>query len=760
MPIWGGTNTVATNPADCNTTSSGNNGNPYLFEQCGNLTGAGTVVTPTDFNLAIARCTDASTSTGTVMWGTSSNAEENQFAADDSWLALHTGPSNSYVIAFNPSSMLCGPSGISYSGAPPIIADHLSPTTAYVLEGINETQLYQDTLPAMSGCAAIYGGSGCAQPSGSSHVLLFDFINSSVGGLGANFNCLQNPYNGYPGYTASGNNATGEFTDSADDTTFPMMYGNQNVNTGGGIYVAVWKKSYGLNGGCDIWNTYTGTLWKHDGSCTQASPCPITGSGSQNEATIPSSGSFSITSVDAATTAASLSVTSVTASAWSPVYNAMVAVYTGTIGGAGNAWVGYNFTVTSLSGGNITNARCVGSSASTLVLVNSTATGGFGSGNATSVVTVYHGTFTGGGSGAFTNYSFAVSGTCAGDGGTFTAATSTAALLTVNNPNGVLCSTAGTTVGTQVGPDMFIQHESFQTLSDSYIVVDTGSQNLMQNGIWTEGPYVWQAGTTTVNGKCGTVASNTCSGHFAEGFNALVVGTELHPTAFTGNPNGGLIPIVPTTPCNDNHLSWNSVDLANQTDEYPVLRGWSSGTLGAYSLLGGTPPPCAYFDEITLSQTTNPYANARAAHNFNTSWSWDFQVQNAITIESGSGRFAAWPTDGYGQFGNIDGTHAACNVGGPNWIASDSTDFITGTGFGSYIMPQSANNGNYVYHVASCAGTCTTGSAHPTWPQTSTPHTTVVDNTITWETAPDVNNSSVSAVSNCRSDILIVKLYR
>jgi len=759
MPIWGTTNTVATNPADCNTTSGGNGGNPYLFEQCGNLTGAGVVVTPTDFNLPIARCTDVTMGTPSIAWGTADNGEQNMFAADDSWLVLHQGTNASYVVAFNPATMLCGLSGISYgstAGVKNILADHSSPTTLYALSGVNNTQLYQDTLPAMSSCAPSYGGGGCAQPSGANHALLFDYVNSSVGGLGVSYNCLQNPYNGLSPWTVSANNWTGLFTDSADDTVFTLGYGYSTINSATGAFVAVWKKSYGLNGGCDIWNTFTGTVWRHDGSCTVSSPCPIT---YQQQPTVPVTGSFNITSVDAAATASSFTLTSVTAAAYNSAYNATVAIYTGTItGGTNNAWLGYKFTITGLPGGNVTNALAVGSSTTTLVLVNSTATGGSGSGTASSTTTTYHGTFTGGASDAFTNYSFLVSGTCAGDSGTFTAAGSSTSTLTLNNPSGVSCGTAGTTAGTQTGPDMFVQHEAFATLNDNYVLADTTSQNTQINGEYVEGPYVWKIGTTQIT-KCGTNAS-ACAGHFGEGFDAIYVSQNLHKTAFSVDPNNNQVQIVPGTTCDDNHLSWNSVDFAGQTDSYPILHSWSTGTLGVYNLLGGATPPCTYFDELTFSQTTSPYANSHAAHNFNTSWSAIFETQNAIAIESSTGRFAAWVSDGYGQFGNIDGTHAACNVGGPNWNANDATDYVTGTGFGSYVMPQTANSGNYVYHVASCSGTCTTGSAQPTWPQTSTPHTTVADNTITWETAPDVNNSSVSAVSNCRSDILIVKLYQ
>jgi len=131
-----------------------------------------------------------------------------------------------------------------------------------------------------------------------------------------------------------------------------------------------------------------------------------------------------------------------------------------------------------------------------------------------------------------------------------------------------------------------------------------------------------------------------------------------------------------------------------------------------YSLLGGSTPPCPYYDEIDLTQTsgTLPGTTWRAAHNFNSGWSWNFEVQNAITLESYTGKYAVWVTDGEGQFGSTSGT-TSCNVGGPDWQRSDNTDFTAYSGsgpgiFSNYIMPQNGGNrGNFIYQVQSCSGT-------------------------------------------------------
>ena len=360
IPVWGTTNTPANNT---NCTSS----NPYVFQQCGNLVGAGIVQTPSDFEMPIIRCTDANTLGYASFWGTRDNGEPNIFASDDSWISLNYG-NGDYILSFNGNS--CAYTGISY-GDQPVQASHTNPNVAYILEGVNNSQLYQDTYTKTGG----FGGTWTV----ASHAELFDFINSYNSST-STYNCLQNSYNGYPGWTASGANWTGVFTTSQDDTLFVESYGNNNISNSVGVYLAVWKPSYGLNGGCDIWNTVTGTLWKHDGSCNITTPCPMTYQ------------SYSTT----------------------PAFSVMP-------------------------------------------------------GNASGGTTVYTGT-TGGGSNAYVNYSFAVTGcSISADNGTFTASASAAGSVTLSNSAGVSGATGCSAQGTQVGPDMFKQHEGFASAGDSYI---------------------------------------------------------------------------------------------------------------------------------------------------------------------------------------------------------------------------------------------------------------------------------------------------
>ncbi len=295
----------------------------------------------------------------------------------------------------------------------------------------------------------------------------------------------------------------------------------------------------------------------------------------------------------------------------------------------------------------------------------------------------------------------------------------------------------------------------------------TGSPN--GTGTWVGGssgavftPTASPALNATINYECG--------GHFGQGYTQLVTGKNGTANRYT-NPATPLTSTAPNSaPCSDSHYSWN---FTNTTDSYPALittQGY--GALAFTSLATiqtvGSATKCTTdptFAGIPLYYDENYYNNIgtgkvlRTNHTFNSGWSWSFDVQNAgVGIESSSGKWHAFLTDGWGQFGSTDG-NAEANIGGPDWNNS-FTGFKIGTGFGSFITPQTANAGHYIYHVASCSSSpCTTGAVAPIWPQTSTPHTTVVDGNVTWETYPDAHNSAISAISNARSEIMFVKLF-
>jgi hypothetical protein len=232
---------------------------PYTAQNCGNLYGAGTVRTPSDFGRKIARCTDPNSfSVGpSFYWLVADNGEPNLFAPDDSWIILKKSGQAHYLFAFNPSTMFCTPSGIAFGGID-VIADHSSNSTVYSSGlGTYKTQLSSYALPVpLTGCMP-----SCTTPSA---VLSYDWMNS---------NCLMNPYNGSNGVAWTPGWA-GLLTDSQDDSTFTLAIAS-STDGAYGSFVASWKKSYGSSGGCDLYNTRIGTVWKHDGSCTSGSPCPI-----------------------------------------------------------------------------------------------------------------------------------------------------------------------------------------------------------------------------------------------------------------------------------------------------------------------------------------------------------------------------------------------------------------------------------------------------------------------------------------------------
>jgi len=558
IPSWG--------PNTCDSAS------PYTMQNCGNLTGAGTVIAPSDFQQAIARCTDVNSVPpvgATKYWETVDNGEPNIFASDDSSLVLKTNGGTHYIFAFNPATMACTYTGISYANQA-VIYDYSSPTIIYVFgAGPAGTQIYQDTLPSNLGSCA----PNCVQPSGANHVLIYDFLNSS---------CLQNAYNGYTGvWTAS--YWSGMFAGSLDNTTFSIGFASPTDSGQAGSFIANWKKSYGVSGGCDVLNTRLANVWKHDGSCTVGSPCP-----------------------------------------------------------------------TDL-------------------------------------------------------------------------------------------------------PDTWTIHEAFTTKGGDYAVTSFASQ--LNGTSEPSGFWFWQTGTQHVV-HCGASPvppGYYCAGHSGEGYlNEVVSGTSvLHSFADPSKTAGqaSLVGLNPILPCDNTHYSWN---YDNTTDTHPILvKGQDVGA--AVNLLAGAPPPCAYYDEIWLMRTDGSGQIPRAAHTFSSGWSWVFEPQNAMAVQSSSGKFAVWTTDGWGQFGSTSGG-ASCHVGGPDWAKNDSADFTSpgGSGYGSFIMPQSNNPGHYVFQVQSCTGypgtPCMTGATEPAWNSYQTPGVTVTDNTITW-----VNTGNAA---DCRSEDFIVKLTR
>lgn len=660
IPSWGPNSTTAAG------------GNPYLVQTVGNLTGAGTCVTPSDFGRQICRATDI-TFFGIGQWGFVDNGEPNLFSAEDSsgnfTLILKANGGQRYFIHCD-SNGSCTPilgslsGGVNFSA----IFDHSSPTTVYSLEGAGKTVINQYTLSvACSGIPlACTGSLGTATQ-------LYDM---------ASVNCIRNSYNGNTGFVGGAN--VGLFTNSLDDTTFSISYNDDGQIGQWGRWIASWRKSYGSSGNCDILEAQTQKYRNNAGTQGVVSITPP----------VFAADKFSLHEGYSALTNGYALLSPATNSYTVGEYYTQN--YMWQIGTANLVHAGYPSPLPT-SGNSI------------------------------------NGTIT---SGAFTS------------GETVTQA--------LTGASGTIVTPSGGVAG-------------FMSAASSVLQLGTITGSPDSTHDWVGGTSVAHFTPVAVPVLNPTNGNNGLSGHVANGYLGIVVGKNGVYSSYA-NP---FSPLTNTTPnagiCNDVHQSWNH---GNASDGYPPLMSGQDAA-GAFANLAQLqtagsaavcpPPPVspsftgipAYYDEDYFTNIGSGSV-LRTNHTFNSGWSWVFDVQNAVGDQSSSGKWHAFPTDAWGQFGSTAG-NAECNIGGPDWSKNDSTDVITGTGFGSFIMPGTGNNGHYVYHVQSCSGTCTTGATAPTWPQSSTPNTTVVDNTITWETYPDAHNAAVSAVNNCRAEIMLVR---
>ena len=149
-------------------------------------------------------------------------------------------------------------------------------------------------------------------------------------------------------------------------------------------------------------------------------------------------------------------------------------VYTGTItGGTTNAFAGQDFYIvgfgTAANNGKFT---CSASTTTTLTLNNTSGVAETHTAqaiatkftissvaNASGGSTVYTGVFTNGGSNNFANWKFTIAGLGnSANNGSFTCSASTTTTITVNNPNGVAETHAGTAAFESIPAEIFIEH--------------------------------------------------------------------------------------------------------------------------------------------------------------------------------------------------------------------------------------------------------------------------------------------------------------
>jgi len=652
IPQWGPNSTTAAG------------GNPYAMQNVGNLLGAGTSVAPSDFGLAIVRCTDNSFFGG-QNWGLLDNGEPNIFAPDDSAFIAKAVGGTRYIIAFNPVTGFCVPvSGIAITSGD-MIWSHTSPNLLYTLNGASSTVINSQPITISCSPMPLASGSTCSGSLGTA-TELYDFSTS---------NCIQNSYNGEPGWTL-GSGSVGSFTSSGDDTTFAMYFSDHNVAGQKGRWTVVWKTGYGLSGQCNIWDTQSGKVYNHNGTQTTIAITPPSMAADKfqiHEAFSTLNDTYSL--VDP------------------PQQSAML---TGTFYAQNYVW---NFeTPNVVHAGYPSPAPINGNS------IN----GSLASGTFVSAETV-------------------------------TQATSGA--------SGTIITPSGGTPG-------FTNNGTVLQLGTI-----TGTADATHNWVGgTSGAVFTPSAAPALN----PTTNYFFAGHFAEGY-TLQAALKNIPTSLFSAPSTPLTDLTPNgAPCSDAHASWN---YDNSTDSYPILVGaqdyFTFANLAQLQTVGSNtvcPPPPAgsgftgmplYYDEVYYSMIPSSGSGSvlRAFHTFNSGWEWVFdQQQGGVPVESQSGKWAAFLTDSFGQFGSTSGT-SSCLVGGPDWSKNDSTDISVGSGFGSFIMPQSGNTGHYVFQATSCSGSCATGSTEPTWPSSGT----VVDNTITWTNV---------GVENCRAEIMLGKAFQ
>jgi ASPM-SPD-2-Hydin domain-containing protein len=626
IPSWGATT--------CNSTTI------YTLATCGNLIGAGTARTPTDFNNTGIRVTDINTNGNpNTLWETADDPGVGLWNTDDSAFLGHVNSGAFFVFKFNGASATLISPAISFSGA--VTFSNVSNNKVYSMGG-SSTVLQQNVINFSTG--------------GVTTTNLFDY-----GGT----NCLTNTVNGYTGgvFPVTWN---GQLSTDLTDNTFAMGF-STNGGQGTGQYMAVWQRG---QVGCDLWRTDNGTI-THNGAA---------------------------------------------------------------LGNLSNAqWGGAN--------GGLADFSLIHDEATTL------------NPNYVNI--------------GFTQNAF-IQGTYSVGPYLWQVGTTNILHCGIGAPNWK-ASTAYA-FGARVNPLTNNAGDYiYQIILNANVGTSGGSAptwNQTPGGTQTDGTITWQnVGLGTASG-----AQYNCDGHGWKGATGVGVGKNVTYHTFA-NPAVPLLGTVPTavTSITDTHLGATNGNISDTTWPLDISTDVGTfvnqlGTLPAalYNEMFLVSPPwqspgvqnCVY-NSVTCPGGTLQQLR-RAHHTYNSGWEWSFDAVQGICVISQTGKYDLCATDGLGQFGNRSGA-PSCNIGGPDWNASDSTDYSVGM----VVYPQSVNGGNYIYKIQSCSGTCTTGSAHPTWVQSATVAGvgTFTDGTITWQAAPDINNSSNTAVQNCRSELMVWKLY-
>jgi hypothetical protein len=726
------------------------------LSQCGNLTGAGTTITPADFGNAMTRCTDVnSNGNPATIWQTADEPSVNLWNSDDTAMLLLVNGGQQYVFLWDGSrcAILTTSTAGNITFPAGTVWSYINNNVIYSLNNATGPGIYlqKKTVTLTQGAGAVSSSN------------MFDWTNAQ---------CLMNPVNGYA-------------SDPQHMATITSWSGTGSTVT----FQAV--NSYATNQTVTLSGFGTSTFFNGQSVTVQTQVCAP----SCTQFTV-NFGGYSGGSDTGLATATSFPLNKWTGAVGVDRTETVFSVAFSHLGGQGSGYFMPKWTVgqpgcdllNTLTGTVTHNGTLVGT------VPDDTWGGAFGgkaprykihdTNQPTAAYTLLS-------SGA-NNYVYGtyVDGTFYWDGALgYTECGITASDWKASNAYNDGDRILPVPVGTNAGGYLY---QIINGVSGTSGVTEpTWNQTPGSDTIDNPGPSQITWRNVGIGSSTAPYFTYFCDGHAWKGNLGEATGKSFTYHSY-GNPEAPMLrlgPVISPAPVGDNHLG-NT--YANATDtSWMWVTSTDVGT--ATNLLTGPLPSALYMENFFVAPpysspgVQNCLYNAitcpagtlgqvrRAFHQYGSGWHKSFDVQNGISVVSQTGNYAMMATDGMGQFGNTAGTTnqpstwlAKCNVGAASWLKNDTTHFTVG----SLMFPDpqlastvGANTGNYIFKAQSCSGACTTGASHPTWIQPGVTGTAgaaqpSLDGTIQWVTAPDVNVPANSAVQNCRADVMVVKLTR
>lgn len=222
---------------------------PSTIPNVGNLTGANTIVTPSDFNNPIIRVTDVNTANGTHkpgLYALDSSAEVNFMNKNDDRFFVTDNGGNVFPFIWDPVATQATRMYVSSFPSTNGIVLPLAGNTLYGFPSWSFTQAYiAYTLEVNQATNSIavfsYDFTGTTTPPSRALVVDLSTCVPAIAGLGINWN---------DGVSVSG-----------DDQTFGLTYSTNGQGGSGAIYAITWNRT----NGCRTWNTSTGAVTGNDG---------------------------------------------------------------------------------------------------------------------------------------------------------------------------------------------------------------------------------------------------------------------------------------------------------------------------------------------------------------------------------------------------------------------------------------------------------------------------------------------------------------